>query len=1094
LLAFAKTELKTDFDAGISAEATARLDLAARVTTAEAGLVSEQTARATADSALSSQITVLTADVASNTSAIASESTARATADAAEATSRDTLATQLRGTYTGTDLASLTSGLIYQERLTRISEDAALSQQITLLSAGAGEQFDWQTIWYFDAGIESWGGNGSPTATAGWLRPADHATTAYVNSPTGIGAAGNQYSQAKLRIRKTGSPTFDGYLWWKASTDSTWDAARRIALTAPTFDANGIGLITVSPGWTVTVDQIRIDLSAAQTSTDYFEIDWVAIGRPSPGASSAQMLSEQVARATADTSETTARQALSSKLTGATDPASLTLATLSSGLLYDEKTTRISEDAALASSITTLTATVTGNYNTLSSSITAESTARAAADSTEATARQSLSSTLTGAADPTGLTLATLSSGLIYEERIARSSADASMATDITTLNTSLGSLSSTITTTQTALTTLNSTTAASVQSLQSADRQLQRSADEEAQTLLQNVIAGHQARVVNEAALALVHAELNTQIIDGLLAEASSRTLLYAQLNSDLTAAIATESIARADADASISSTITTLTATVADNSAAITSESTARATADTALASSVVFLQAQIDTNTASITTESTARATADSAISAQITTLSTTIDGNTAAIATEQAARINADSAMAEDVSILQAQIDSNSAAITSETSVRATETGDLFAKYVVKVDVNGYVSGFGLASTANNATPYSNFIIRADKFSVASPSGPGITPIIPFVVNTTTETVNGVSVPVGVYMDAAYIKNGTILSAKIGNLQVDDAKIASLSVSKLTAGEIAVGQYIQSTGFTSGSDGFKINGNGSTEFNNVTARGNIYASGGTIGGINIGSTYLQSVGYVAGTTGFRMNSDGTGHIGGVVIGSNYLASANYVAGTTGWKFSTDGTGQIQASMLVATSLSAITANLGTITAGKAQNAAGTNYIDFNAAGASSFLKVGSKVDIKADGSGVFARSIISPPNVVASGTKSVSITVGDGDYGYATQFTHLIDTGISVSSTYYTASVDKYVATATIGHGSQSPAGGFIGGLTKADVLIGDGFVSSGSPTGWIDNRIYIQVSFVLTQFSSAGKYMTVSDIDWSLAKI
>jgi hypothetical protein len=112
--------------------------------------------------------------------------------------------------------------------------------------------------------------------------------------------------------------------------------------------------------------------------------------------------------------------------------------------------------------------------------------------------------------------------------------------------------------------------------------------------------------------------------------------------------------------------------------------------------------------------------------------------------------------------------------------------------LEAQYTVKIDLNGFVSGFGLASTAPvNGTPSSEFIVRADRFSIASP---GQTTIIPFIVQATSTTINGVSVPAGVYMNDAYIRNGTITNAKIGNAAIDDAKIASLSADKIVAGTI------------------------------------------------------------------------------------------------------------------------------------------------------------------------------------------------------------------------------------------------------------------------------------------------------------
>jgi len=62
-------------------------------------------------------------------------------------------------------------------------------------------------------------------------------------------------------------------------------------------------------------------------------------------------------------------------------------------------------------------------------------------------------------------------------------------------------------------------------------------------------------------------------------------------------------------------------------------------------------------------------------------------------------------------------------------------------------------------------------------------------------LPFVVNSSPQTINGVVVPAGVYMDAAFIKNGTITNAKIGNAAIDDAKIANLSAAKIDTGVLS-----------------------------------------------------------------------------------------------------------------------------------------------------------------------------------------------------------------------------------------------------------------------------------------------------------
>jgi hypothetical protein len=126
---------------------------------------------------------------------------------------------------------------------------------------------------------------------------------------------------------------------------------------------------------------------------------------------------------------------------------------------------------------------------------------------------------------------------------------------------------------------------------------------------------------------------------------------------------------------------------------------------------------------------------------------------------------------------------------SAAIQTEATTRASQTGDLYAQYTVKLDVGGKVSGFGLASTGPTGAG-SLFEIRADKIAFAPPYGVSSSTILPFVVDTVTGRVA---------MDGAFIKTATIGTAAIENLAVTDAKIATLTASKLTSGEI-VGKEI------------------------------------------------------------------------------------------------------------------------------------------------------------------------------------------------------------------------------------------------------------------------------------------------------
>lgn len=231
--------------------------------------------------------------------------------------------------------------------------------------------------------------------------------------------------------------------------------------------------------------------------------------------------------------------------------------------------------------------------------------------------------------------------------------------------------------------------------------------------------------------------------------------------------------------------------------------------------------------------------------------------------------------------------------------------------LEGRYTVKVDLNGYVSGFGLASTANNAAVTSAFSVRADSFYVAPPTDfsqedqpasattgqlwfkPSTKVIyrytgsawvvfnlaLPFVIRTTTTTIGGKTVDPGVYIDSAQITNGSITNAKIANLAVDDATIASVSAGKLTAGNLQVDTYLRSTSYTSGSVGWAINADGTAEFSNITARGTVVATNGSVGGITIGSSSIRS-GQTAFNTGsgFYIGADGKFSLGS--SGTKYL----------------------------------------------------------------------------------------------------------------------------------------------------------------------------------------------------------------------
>ena len=202
-----------------------------------------------------------------------------------------------------------------------------------------------------------------------------------------------------------------------------------------------------------------------------------------------------------------------------------------------------------------------------------------------------------------------------------------------------------------------------------------------------------------------------------------------------------------------------------------------------DITQATQITNLISSTNTNASAITAETTARTTADTALALSITTLQSTVSNNSAAIVTEQTTRANADSALSSSITTLASTVGENSTAI----STNATAVNGIEAKYTVKIDNNGYVSGYGLISTANNATPFSEFIVVADRFAIAPvATNPTAVDGSPFFVLTAPTVIDGTTIPAGTYMKKAFIHDATINTAKIENLAVVDAKIANLAV--------------------------------------------------------------------------------------------------------------------------------------------------------------------------------------------------------------------------------------------------------------------------------------------------------------------
>jgi hypothetical protein len=106
-----------------------------------------------------------------------------------------------------------------------------------------------------------------------------------------------------------------------------------------------------------------------------------------------------------------------------------------------------------------------------------------------------------------------------------------------------------------------------------------------------------------------------------------------------------------------------------------------------------------------------------------------------------------------------------------------------------KWVSKFPVTG---PFNSTNGTEGETGYdASYLI--DVLSANPPPGTNYNPLL-YVQSNPNLVVDGVPIPVGTYMQSAYIANASITRLKVGLAAIDDARIANLSAAKITAGDI------------------------------------------------------------------------------------------------------------------------------------------------------------------------------------------------------------------------------------------------------------------------------------------------------------
>ena len=226
-------------------------------------------------------------------------------------------------------------------------------------------------------------------------------------------------------------------------------------------------------------------------------------------------------------------------------------------------------------------------------------------------------------------------------------------------------------------------------------------------------------------------------------------------------------------------------------------------------------------------------------------------------------------------------------------------QVTLNGTLKGQYTLKIDAAGTIAGFGLANTSSasgNAT--SEFLIQADKFALLPPStsmtsfpttgnyqnrtiyrsdldetyyysvtansnaGGWLTSpdSLPFIVTTTSTTLQGETVPAGVYIDTAYMNKGRVLDLVAGSVVADyiSATVA-MDAPYLFGGTINIGTINKPS---DDPRTWTVSGNNRASNFSVDALGVMHANSAVMEGVTIKApdgTVLVDAGGMTGSSG-------------------------------------------------------------------------------------------------------------------------------------------------------------------------------------------------------------------------------------------
>lgn len=352
------------------------------------------------------------------------------------------------------------------------------------------------------------------------------------------------------------------------------------------------------------------------------------------------------------------------------------------------------------------------------------------------------------------------------------------------------------------------------------------------------------------------------------------------------------------------------------------------------------------------------------------------------------------------------------------------VQATVIDGVKANYMVKMETNGVIGGFGLIqSTGALGQVSTSFGVNADSFFIGAPAGGKK----PFMVTTANQVVDGITYPAGTWINSAIIANATIGTAHIADASITNAKIANIDAAKITTGtldaaRIRVGAGTQyDAGYDPSNYGWKIKTT-DTDFNAMKTTGKWLVKGTRTNVPFNAWTYL--IVDAADSTRIIQTAYADNNVAAAYqrtfrdsswdawvktnITPEFENVTTVVSGQTLIEGGKIRTNSITANQISVADLSAISANLGTIKVGSANIADLAVNAAHIADAAITTAKIG---DLQVDTLKVKDNAIT--VGVGVSGTNSITITTSGGtvraEFNFTLQGTasNILNTSVSVS---------------------------------------------------------------------------------------